>query len=85
MSSASTHEMDQIRELTETSAERGYADQLEGVIAAKTYGNIQNLRVHLRQGVATITGQAKSYTTKQLATHAIINDVMRVLNEIEVL
>jgi hypothetical protein len=82
---ASTHEMDQIRQPIETSAERGYADQLEGAIAAKTYGNIQNLRVHLQRGIAMITGQTKTYTMKQLATHAIINDVMRVLNEIEVI
>ena len=80
----SSAEMDYSLPPEEAVSERGQADQLEAMIIEKLGKSIRDLRVHIRNGVAVITGSASSYYAKQLATHVILGE-MQVSNEIAVL
>ena len=61
-------------------------ETLEGVVRSRTNGMIRNLRVEIVNGEIIISGRAKTYYAKQLATHATLDAVKSVtlINDIEV-
>jgi hypothetical protein len=46
------------------------AQTVEQVVRLRTNGGIRDLRVDVRDGAVVLSGQARSYYDKQLATHA---------------
>jgi len=75
-------------ELPTLSADRQVlADHVERVVSEKTRGMIRGLRVEVRPGEVILSGRARTYYAKQLATHAVLDAIedAALTNAIEVL
>lgn len=63
---------------------RTLEERIEQVVLSRTSGRIRGLRVKVLDGTAVISGRTSSYYSKQLATHAALEEVDSVQNEVEV-
>jgi len=50
-------------------------EHLEHIVNARTNGMVRELRVDLYPGEVVLHGRARTYYTKQLATHAVFDAV----------
>jgi hypothetical protein len=62
------------------------AEKIEMAVQVRTGGRIRGLQVQIADGEIVISGQASTYYTKQLVTHAALeaSDDFIVTNEVEV-
>lgn len=61
-------------------------ERLEHFVQERTSGMVRHLRVRVHQAEVVLTGMARNYYTKQLATHAVLDSVegVELTNDIEV-
>jgi len=59
---------------------------IEKEVRLRTCGQVRGLQVRVQEGQVVITGRTATYYTKQLVTHAALEnaDQLYVMNEIEV-
>jgi hypothetical protein len=67
-------------------ADAALEERLEHFVQQRTSGMVQHLRVRVHQAEVVLTGLARNYYTKQLATHAVLDEIRDVMltNDIEV-
>lgn len=56
-------------------ANRALEERLEHFVQERTNGMVQHLSVRVHAGQVILSGTARTYYTKQLATHAVIDFV----------
>lgn len=61
-------------------------ERLELFVQERTSGMVRDLRIRVHEAEVVVTGLARNYYTKQLATHAVLDSVPDVdlKNDIEV-
>lgn len=67
-------------------AQFSLAELVEQLVAARTGGRIRDLRVDVEDRGVVLSGRTATYYNKQLATHAVLDqlDGVSLSNEIEV-
>ena len=67
-------------------AQLSLAELVEQLIAARTGGRIRDLRVDVEERGVVLSGRTSTYYNKQLATHAVLDQLegVSLSNEIEV-
>jgi hypothetical protein len=72
---------------TLTESSQDVAERIEQFVHNRTGGMIRDLHVDVVDGEVLLTGHTTTYYNKQLATHAafaVLNDIRRLTNDIEV-
>ena len=49
--------------------------RLERIVNTRTGGRVRDLRIELEDGQVVVTGVVPTYYTKQLVTHAVLEEV----------